>query len=266
MADTDLVMNSVSMIDFEGATSNPSVVLYRKDKRPVIGWEALTQVSNEPGLFVNHDFKILLGNIKRRSTKPREQLPCSDGQTRSATSIAAEYLYQFVEHTRKWLESRGAAENINLLVAEPLSLSQDVAPPEWLSNYRQNVQTILTGTPGIKTVDFLPERFAVFQFYKHKRRHPAISSTKHHALVIDFGGGTCDVCIIETTKEGEIRARGRHCRPLAAASHPTGGSFINFAIAKYLLTKYLAPTHTQHDVKKSLALYQRWREGRVRAH
>jgi len=37
MANTDLVINSVSMIDFEGATGNPSVVLYRKDKRPVIG-------------------------------------------------------------------------------------------------------------------------------------------------------------------------------------------------------------------------------------
>jgi molecular chaperone DnaK (HSP70) len=259
MSEPDLVINSVAMIDFEGATSNPSVVLYRKNTRTLIGWEAQAEITKEPGLFLNRDFKLALGEIKRRSTAPREKFPCSDGQTRSAPGIAADYLYQIVEKIRRWIQSRGPADSINVLVAEPLSLSQDVAPPEWLSNYRQNLQNILKGTPGIKTVDFLPEPFAVFQFYKHARRHPAIASTKHHALV-NFGGGTCDVCIIETTKEGEIRTGGRHCRPLAAASHPTGGSFINFVIAKHLLTKFSNIQYSA-DLKKAFSFYQRWRDG-----
>jgi hypothetical protein len=37
--------------------------------------------------------------------------------------------------------------------------------------------------------------------------------TQINALVIDFGGGTCDVCIIQTTKEGDISGGGQNKRP-----------------------------------------------------
>ena len=58
-----------------------------------------------------------------------------------------------------------------------------------------------------------------------------------NALVIDFGGGTCDVCIIETTRQGEISGGGRNMRPLAGKSLPLGGFSINREIAEYLLFK-----------------------------
>jgi len=74
----------------------------------------------------------------------------------------------------------------------------------------------------------------------------------------DFGGGTCDVCIIETTKEGDISQTGRNSKPLAAASKPIGGFFINRITAEDLFRAILGqPSSTR--LKKGLAAYMEWR-------
>ena len=79
-------------------------------------------------------------------------------------------------------------------------------------NYRTNLRSLLKGVRfegadniDFEEVEFLPEPFAVFQYYRHGVRHEAIQQRrKYCALVVDFGGGTFDVCVIETTHEGEI--------------------------------------------------------------
>jgi molecular chaperone DnaK (HSP70) len=69
----------------------------------------------------------------------------------------------------------------------------------------------------------LPEPFAVYQYYRYGEKHPLVAERRrHHALVIDFGGGTFDVCVITTTKEGDISQGGRMARPLSASSNPIG--------------------------------------------
>ncbi len=70
-------------------------------------------------------------------------------------------------------------------------------------------------TSSFDEIDFLPEPFAVFQYYRYGIRHPLVAQQiKHAALVLDFGGGTFDVSLIETTNQGDISAGGRNAKPL----------------------------------------------------
>ena len=93
-------------------------------------------------------------------------------------------------------------------------------------------------SPNGVTVRFIPEPFAAFQYYRYGIRHPLVAQKgQMNVLVIDFGGGTCDVCVIETTKDGDISGGGRNKRPLAGKSLPIGGFAINRALAELLLRK-----------------------------
>jgi len=54
---------------------------------------------------------------------------------------------------------------------------------------RNSLRRILTGKFAL--VDFMPEPFAVFQYYRYGVRHPLVAEKrKHIALVVGFGGGT----------------------------------------------------------------------------
>jgi molecular chaperone DnaK (HSP70) len=78
--------------------------------------------------------------------------------------------------------------------------------------------------------------------------------------VIDFGGGTFDVCVITTTKEGDISQGGRMARPLSASSNSIGGFSVNRLIAEELIRKVLASRNVTAKVNKGLELYRRWRK------
>lgn len=147
------------------------------------------------------------------------------------------------------------------MLAEPLAMQVEggLVPPEWLSNYRRNLERMLGGSEGFANIDFLPEPFAVFQYYRYGVRYPAVAQqTKYRALVIDFGGGTFDICIIETTKEGDISQTGRNSRPLAASSVPVGGFSVNQVIAEELFRKYVQPQNTK--IKKGIEVYKKWKQ------
>jgi len=85
---------------------------------------------------------------------------------------------------------------------------------------------------------------------------------KYHALVIDFGGGTFDVCVIATTKEGDINiSEGkRMARPLSASSNPIGGFFVNRVIAEEIIRKTLTPRNIQAKINKAFEFYRKWRK------
>jgi hypothetical protein len=163
-----------------------------------------------------------------------------------------------VEH---WLQLNGVDEKVAILLAEALSMGE-LASEEWLSNYRRNIERILSGRPGLAAIDFLPEPFAVLQYYRHGRRHPLLSDrTKYNALVLDFGGGTFDVCIIETTKEGDISRSNRNSKPLAASSQPVGGYYINRILSEELVRRNLSVNAGHRDAKLETAIemYRKWR-------
>jgi hypothetical protein len=126
-----------------------------------------------------------------------------------------------------------------------------MADESWLAFYRKAIRKILYGK--FQEIDFLPEPFAVFQYYRYGLRHPLVSEQrKHVALVLDFGGGTFDVSVVETTKTGDIREGGVNSRPLAARSIQVGGFYINRLIAEDLLFATIDKGVEKSAVRKSL--------------
>lgn len=158
---------------------------------------------------------------------------CEDGQYRSIHTITSDYLKSLVKEAERWIGSKGLTKASRVLVAEPVAIHEK---SNWLANYRNHVRRILSSS--FTDIDFLPEPFAVFQYYRYGSKHPLIAQKKKHvALILDFGGGTFDVSVIETTVQGDISNSGRNSRPLAASSIAVGGFFFNRIIAEYLLFK-----------------------------
>jgi len=214
--------------------------------------EALQGCENPSHL--REDFKVEIGNedplkLAQRTgatTAGRSILGIAKGFTDLIISIALDKIAQ-----------DGSAKPTKIIVAEPLALAgASVSDDRWLHNYRQSLRRILSGK--FDEVDFMPEPFAVFQYYRYGVRHALVAQKEQNvALVIDFGGGTFDTCVIETTKGGDISQTGRNAKPLAAGSISIGGYAINRLIAEELLLRIVGKGPDSTLLKVALKEYQR---------
>ncbi|HKW75731.1 MAG TPA: hypothetical protein VJN64_09420 [Terriglobales bacterium] len=263
MPEKELFIHSIQMVEIDGSWNIPTAVFYDTSGKPVIGNAAFAEAPENA--VINEDFKIDLGRFSPGVQTKRLLHQTALGLKKSSLQIADDFLYEIQRIIKRWLASRGLVECRNLVVAEPLSMHTEEVSPEWLANYRSSVRRMLEGktilSPNGISVRFIPEPFAAFQYYRHGIRHPLVSQqTQMNALVIDFGGGTCDVCVIQTTKEGDISGGGENKRPLAGKSLPVGGFNINRAIAEHLVRK-VCPS-LDSDIKTGLHEYKDWHEGR----
>ena len=250
----ELFINALQMIQVDERENIPTTVLY--DKTGIyVGYQAIENAADSTEL--NENFKLNLGESARGRLEP-PRFDTGDGKQRSAHEITKAFIEGVLKSVTPWISSRGLKPANRVLVAEPLALDRtDVDGAEWLANYRAKLKMILE--PHYKEVDFLPEPFAVFQYYRYGVRHPLLTSnTRHAALVVDFGGGTFDVSVVDTTVKGDVSGSGRNSRPLAAASISVGGSFINLLIAKELLAKTMEKGVDRGKVGKG---WEAFREG-----
>lgn len=279
MSDKGLLINAIGLVDIHGSTNIPTVLYYRKNGPVAIGSEALGLKQSRREL--NEDFKIDLGNIKQRTIGGRRLFPTASGAKKSAAELTADFIHEVLQHVNGWMAERDLKRAPSIMVAEPLSMltespsaRESQAMPErdskgelvssdWLENYRRNLKVMLLGK-GFEDarIKFLPEPFAVFQYYRHGLRHPLlVGSKKINALVVDFGGGTFDVCIVETTREGEIDINDAELlsKAQSAASRPIGGFYVNRMIVEALLRKCLSPKNLTSKLNTGLKLYPQWR-------
>ena len=214
----------------------------------------------------NREFKLDLGDITRgQSPTTRRQFRCSDGKERSAYELSQDFihtLFSKIEHRLPQADRTTHRVPARVVVAEPLSFQIKGRHSSWLTNYRENVRRILS---RYAAVEFLPEPFAVYQYYRYGCRVPIlVEKTKHIALIVDFGGGTFDTCVIESTQAGDVSLTGKHSKPLAANSTPHGGFYINRQIAKYML-KRMTPDNRKREIERSYEYYLRCERGELRA-
>ena len=261
MNEKGFFVTAVRMVDIGGDVNIPTALFYTSDDQILIGGPAIAAAEHKHELL-NEDFKVDLGSVDPSSKALREKFKTASGVSKSAVALTSDFVHRILLQVEQWIQRNAGSDKFNLLLAEPLSMGTELASSNWLSNYRRNLRRILEGRPSIEAVDFLPEPFAVFQYYRHGFRHPLITEkNKYNALVIDFGGGTFDVCIIETTREGDISMSGRNSKPLAASSDPIGGYYLNRIIAESLFRSNLAAAGKKKDDKleRGLNLYKRWR-------
>lgn len=88
---------------------------------------------------------------------------------------------------------------------------------KWQSNYRRHVRQVL-GELAYGEPLFFPEPFAVFQYYRHWENVIPKSNQPLTVLIVDFGGGTFDCCIVETTADGNLARGGATSIPLGVQS------------------------------------------------
>lgn len=253
MSSYELIVHSTPMVEVEGETSIPTVLSYTGG-RCIIGHDALESVKKSPAIL-NEDFKLDLGNYDPSASR-RKRFPTESGTDKSAGELTSDFFNELIKQVNTWLVFHGLEASPSLLLAEPL---KDPREPDWIKNYRSNIERILIGKGFTKEqIDFLPEPFAVFQYYRYGYRHPALADRRvHRALVLDFGGGTFDACVVESKKDGDISRSGRNSNPLGAASSPIGGFEINRQLAEHIAFQ-VCKGH-EAKVKKGLEIYKRWR-------
>ena len=93
---------------------------------------------------------------------------------------------------------KGKAVPGEIIIGEPAE--RDTA---WKENFRRHVREILEEVYGVKP-QFLPEPFAVFQYYRLYEQVFSAESKPETVLIIDIGGGTFNSCVIGTTEAGYL--------------------------------------------------------------
>ena len=255
-------IDSVQLKQINGETYIPTVITYKSEETSYIGSEA--EAEEFKGQIANKNFKVDLGDIIAGSSLlDRKKFHTNIDTEKSAFELTKNFFENVLAHTTA-LKTKNAEHRINakIIVAEPLSFQIETHGKNWIKNYRDNIKRILH---NFESIDFLPEPFAVYQYYRYGLRTPQLSDNiKHIALIIDFGGGTFDACIIESTNNGDISQSGKHAKPLAAASIPIGGFYINTILAEYLIKRDFDDPTIKSKIGQHITIAQRYRKGELK--
>lgn len=227
-------------------------ILFYDNKKPIVGRLARERCPS-PELLIE-EFKVDLGTNDPDAVS-RKSSSTSHSPRRTPVGLAKDFFDETLRKVEGWLNLHGLSTPTRILIAEPLSLGgNELASESWLANYRRSIKRALPSR--FVEVDFMPEPFAVFQYYRYGLRHPLVAEQrKHLALVLDFGGGTFDASVIETTKQGDISQSGVNSRPLGAKSIHVGGFYINRLIAEDALFFVLDKRQDKSSLRKSLDFF-----------
>jgi hypothetical protein len=229
-------IEGTELTKIEGNTCIPTALHYTKDGLQ-IGYKAIRLMKD--GEIINHNFKVELGEYVLGATRDKVELfDSADGNQKSAFQLSKDFFDSVLSKVEgQGLIPKHEKKGLKIIVAEPLAFQIEDRGSNWIKNYRDNIRRILV---HYDSVEFLPEPFAVYQYYRYGLKIPQLKdNSKNIALIIDFGGGTFDVSIIESTVLGDISLSGKHSKPLAASSEPIGGFFVNEQIAIYLTLRNL---------------------------
>ena len=118
-----------------------------------------------------------------------------------------------------------------VIVGEPAIRGQ-----AWKENFRRHMREVFAEV-GINQLDFFPEPFAVYQYYRHAAKILPLAKEAEIVLIIDIGGGTFNSCIIRTTIQGQLARAGAHSVPLGLQAEMCGGSEIDLELLKIVIAK-----------------------------
>jgi hypothetical protein len=177
-----LWVESIDLVQFDGESVIPTALCYEKDKLSV-GYSAIRKLRENK--IVNVNFKLNLGDHSPKA-KRWKLFESEDQDERNALQLTGDFFKTILDNVKKQkFYSPEAQKKLKIMVAEPLAFQIRDRSESWLKNYRACIREILC---DYATVEFLPEAFAVYQYYRYGSRIPELSSrSKHVALIIDLG-------------------------------------------------------------------------------
>lgn len=231
---------------------NIPTVVYKDKTKEFIGYEALENINSHG---INRNFKLDIGRYDPSDFSKNYFLyEFADGQKASAIKLFEIFMGKVLLEAEKTLRTYSSSLPKSIMIAEPLQIQplneEENVNSNWLSLYRKNIKKYFE-KKGFENISFLPEPFAVFQYYKFvKKFQPLHEKKKFVVLIIDFGGGTFDTCIIETNNNGEISLKGKNSKPVGASSIAKGGSNLD----KMILDDLLYRNNKQNDIEIKKAI------------
>ena len=121
-----------------------------------------------------------------------------------------------------------SVQDLQLIVGIPPSTTSE--SKQWREIYKRRIEQAL-GRIGLRKPRFWPEPFAVFQYLMNRGSVPD-TGAHQNVLIVDVGGGTTNVCLIQTTKHGRLARGGRNHVPHGVKSVQVGGSTLDLRLAE----------------------------------
>ncbi|MBI5579945.1 MAG: Fic family protein [Deltaproteobacteria bacterium] len=105
----------------------------------------------------------------------------------------------------------------------------------WRENFRKHLREVFKEINPKSQIQFFPEPFAVFQYYRNTYLQK--SNKSELVLIIDIGGGTFNTCIIKTTDDGYLSRGGGTSLPLGMQAEVCGGNEVDNELLEVIIKK-----------------------------
>ena len=157
-----LWVSSVNPEKIDGNSYVPTCLLYQDNGEYLTGRKALLNKRNG---ILNNNFKVELGEVvPGGSFTNRKKFNTNDGKERTAFELSNDYFSSILKNFEESMAKNESGKlPARIIVAEPLSFQVEGSSNNWLGNYRDNIRRILS---NYEEVEFLPEPFAVYQYYR----------------------------------------------------------------------------------------------------
>ncbi|MCY3820912.1 MAG: hypothetical protein OXH52_16385 [Gammaproteobacteria bacterium] len=121
-------------------------------------------------------------------------------------------------------------EKPQTILGIPPTASEDQV--RWQQNYKRKIERVFEQL-GYPKPRFWPEPFAVFQYHMNLGEIRDVGS-RQNVLIVDIGGGTTNVCLIQTTQHGRLARGGVNHVPHGVKSTEVRGTTLDAGIAEEL--------------------------------
>ena len=146
----------------------------------------------------------------------------------SLEELATEYFQKMLQETIE--DQPEIASRPQVIMGIPPAASD--VQLRWRSNYKKQIESIFQKM-GYPKPKFFPEPFAVFQYHWNNGEIED-NGKQQNVFIVDIGGGTTDVCLIQTTHHGRLARGGINHVPHGVKSVEIGGATLDQCLAEEL--------------------------------
>ena len=201
-----------------GALPTAVAIADNGDRPPLFGHDAF-QAPGGYSLITN--WKLLLGKTELQLRTERSENASLDRvlQNESLEGIAFKYFSFLIDKLKK---SDQFTKSPEFIIGIP---SANVESDAARRRFRRVIEGAFAKMKAPKP-HFFPEPFAVFQYHWFSGDLEDLGRPQN-VMIVDIGGGTTNVCIIQTSGHGRLARGGDNHKPHGVATFERGGSSID---------------------------------------